>query len=172
MISDSGLVQLLDRDLPRLLRRDAGALSQVVARCVAIKADVVAADERDSGVRAILNYGHTVGHALEAAAGFSADLTHGEAVAVGMRVAGRLSRSLLRCPRSDIEWQDAMLQRCGLDQTPTVDRRALLDALRRDKKSSGEGIGWVLLARRGAPRFGQLVPEAEVEAALAEVLGG
>ena len=172
MISDSGLVQLLDRDLPRLLRRDAGALSQVVARCVAIKADVVAADERDTGVRAILNYGHTVGHALEAAAGFSEELTHGEAVAVGMRVAGRLSRSLLRCPRSDIEWQDAMLQRCGLDQTPAVDRGALLDALRRDKKSSSGGIGWVLLARRGDPRFGQLVPEADVEAALTEVLGG
>jgi 3-dehydroquinate synthetase len=63
-----------------------------------------------------------------------------------------------------------MLQRCGLEQTPAVDRGALLDALRRDKKASSDGVGWVLLARRGDPRFGQLVPEADVEAALTEVL--
>jgi 3-dehydroquinate synthase len=170
MISDRGLVQVIDRDLPRLLARDPDALSQVVARCVAIKADVVAADERDSGIRAILNYGHTVGHALEAAAGFSQDITHGEAVAVGMRVAGLLSRRLLRCPRSDIEWQDAVLQRCGLDRTPAVDRSALLGALSRDKKSTGGAIGWVLLARRGDPRFAQLVPDSDLESALTEVL--
>ena len=172
MISDSGLVQLLDRDLPRLLQRDPDALSQVVARCAALKADVVAADERDTGVRAILNYGHTVGHALEAASGFSDQLTHGEAVAVGMRVAGRLSRRLLRCPRSDIEWQDATLERCGLGAPPAVDRGALLEALRHDKKASSTGIGWVLLARRGDPRFGQLVPEADLESTLSEVLAG
>ena len=65
-----------------------------------------------------------------------------------------------------------MLERCGLDATPTVDRGALRDALRHDKKANSTGIGWVLLARRGDPRFGQLVPEADLDSALSEALAG
>src|SRR5207253_101763 len=81
---DRGLFELLERNAPRLLERDLSMLERVLFRCVAAKALIVAKDERDRGPRAILNYGHTAGHALEAATGFR--VTHGRAVAFGMRV--------------------------------------------------------------------------------------
>src|SRR5436309_2081926 len=86
---DRGLFDLLQRNTPRLVDRDLSLLERVVFRCVAAKALVVAKDERDRGPRAILNYGHTAGHALEAATGFR--VSHGRAVAFGLRLAARLA---------------------------------------------------------------------------------
>jgi len=170
MVVEDGLVPILDRQLEQLLRRDAELLTDTVRRCCAVKADIVAIDEREAGPRAILNYGHTVGHALEAATGYGDTLTHGEAVAVGMRVAGRLSISRLGCPSGDISWQDEVLRRCGLGGGPALEPPAVIKLIGADKKRSGPRVGWVLLESRGVPRFGQVVPEPEVEATLTEVL--
>src|SRR5207237_5924114 len=83
------LADQLDADHAALLARDPGALEPVVYRCIELKGRVVVADEREAGPRAILNYGHTVGHALEVASGYAA--AHGRAISQGMRVADRLS---------------------------------------------------------------------------------
>jgi shikimate kinase/3-dehydroquinate synthase len=170
MIREDGLGSLLDHHLDRLLFREADVVAEAVRACCEIKADVVATDERDLGVRAILNYGHTIGHALEAATGFGDTVDHGEAVAVGMRVAGQLSVNELGCPDDDIAWQDTMLHRCGLGTAPPVDADRVVRNIAFDKKTVGESVGWVLLEARGRPRCGQIVPEHMVREAMAEVV--
>jgi len=170
MVADASLAGALELFLPGLLRREPAALTQVVLRCCAIKAEVVASDEREAGRRAILNYGHTVGHALEAVTGYSDALLHGEAVACGMRVAGRLSMGLCGCPEEDVAWQDAALARCGLQTAPRVDPAAVVAATRGDKKARSGAMRWVLVERRGEASFGHLVPEDEVLGAVAEAL--
>ena len=170
MIVETSLTGDLDGQLDRLLRRDAGALTETVRECCAIKARIVSGDEREAGDRAVLNYGHTVGHALEAAAGFGDRLLHGEAVAVGMRAAGQLSVRTLGCPARDIDWQDEMIARCGLATTSVFDRERVLGHMRADKKTVRDRLGWVLLEARGHPRTGQHVPDTEVVGALDAVL--
>ncbi|MFN2569728.1 MAG: 3-dehydroquinate synthase [Candidatus Dormibacteria bacterium] len=172
MIDGGMSADQLDGRLDALLDRDPGALAEVVERCCTSKGAVVSADEREGDLRAILNYGHTVGHALEAATGYGDALWHGEALAVGMRVAGSLSRRQLGCPDGDIRWQDIMLARCGLGRSPNVGVDAVIDRLAADKKAVAGTVRWVLLEERGRPRTGQLVPEALVRESLAAVLPG
>jgi len=170
MIAAADLRAVLDGTLDSLLARDAGALVPVIARCCEVKADVVSDDEREAGRRAILNYGHTVGHALETVTGHGDALVHGEAVAAGMRVAGLLSMRLRDCPPDDITWQDETLRRCGLGAVPRgVDPVRVVEATRADKKSRAGAVRWVLLDRLGAASFGHLVPEDEAVDALREV---
>jgi shikimate kinase/3-dehydroquinate synthase len=170
MIVETTLATDLDRRLDPLLARDGDALTETIQACCAIKAAIVSGDEREAGDRAVLNYGHTVGHALEAAAGFGNRLLHGEAVAVGMRAAGRLSVRMLDCPAEDIGWQDEMIARCGLATTLAFDPEQVLGHMRADKKHVANRLGWVLLERRGHPLTGQFVPAAEVDAAIDSVL--
>jgi 3-dehydroquinate synthase len=173
MIAAADLRATLDGTLAALLARDAEALVPVIARCCEIKAQVVAGDEREGGRRAILNYGHTVGHALETVTGHGDTLVHGEAVAVGMRVAGLLSVRLRGCPADDVRWQDDVLRRCGLGSAPGgIDADAVVAATRADKKSRAGSVRWVLLERLGEASFGHLVPEAAAAAALHEVIAG
>jgi shikimate kinase / 3-dehydroquinate synthase len=170
MITESCLSADLDDHLDALLSRDPQALTQAIRECCAIKARVVSLDERDHGQRAVLNYGHTVGHALEAATGMGERLLHGEAVAVGMSAAGRLSILELGCPAGDIAWQDEMITRCGLGISLVFEPERVLEHMRADKKTVGDHLGWVLLASKGHPRSGQHVPEPEVREALQAVL--
>jgi shikimate kinase/3-dehydroquinate synthase len=170
MISDPTLVANLDAHLDRALRREPEELTRTIRESCAIKARIVSFDERESGMRAFLNYGHTVGHALEAAAGLGEGLLHGEAVAIGMRAAGLLSVRELGCPVEDIAWQDEMIARCGLGQAPAVAPERVLEHMVADKKNVGGVLGWVLLEARGRPCSGQHVPEPEVRVALDAVL--
>jgi shikimate kinase/3-dehydroquinate synthase len=170
MISDPTLLADLDARLDLALRREPEELTRMIRESCAIKARIVSVDERESGTRALLNYGHTVGHALEAAVGFGEGLLHGEAVAVGMRAAGLLSIRELGCPVGDIAWQNEMIARCGLGAPPTVAPERVLERMGADKKNLGGILGWVLLESRGHPCSGQHVPEPEVRAALGAVL--
>jgi shikimate kinase/3-dehydroquinate synthase len=144
---------------------DPGALDDVVFACARHKCEVVAADERDRGLRATLNLGHTVGHAIEAASGYSR-YRHGEAVGLGLLAALRLSDAPEL--REEVE---AILSRHGLPVAldPAIDVDATLDALQRDKKRTAGGVGFVLLAEPGAPRIGQLVDPDRVRAAVEEL---
>ncbi len=170
MIAAADLRATLDAHLDALLARDRDALMPVIARCCEVKAEVVSDDEREAGRRAILNYGHTVGHALETVTGHGDSLVHGEAVAAGMRVAGRLSVELRGCPPEDIAWQDDMLRRCGLGAMPEgIDPLRVVAATRADKKSRAGAVRWVLVDRLGSASFGHVVPEAAVAAAIARV---
>jgi shikimate kinase/3-dehydroquinate synthase len=145
---------------------DPGDLDDVVFACARYKCEVVAADERDTGLRAALNLGHTVGHAIEAASGYSR-YRHGEAVGLGLLAALRLSNA--QALREEAE---ATLGRHGLPVTldPAIDVEATLDALQRDKKRTAAGVGFVLLSEPGAPRTGQIVDPDRVRAAVEELL--
>jgi shikimate kinase / 3-dehydroquinate synthase len=150
----------------RLIRElDAAHLAEVVFACARAKIEVVAADERDSGRRAVLNLGHTVGHAIEAATGYRR-YRHGEAVGLGLLAALRLSGA--DGLRADVA---AMLEEHGLPTSidSAVAVEGVLEAIGRDKKRTREGIGFVLLERPGEPRWGQPVPDDRVRAAVQEL---
>jgi shikimate kinase/3-dehydroquinate synthase len=144
---------------------DPAALEEIVFACARYKCAIVAADERDDGLRQVLNLGHTVGHAIEAASGYSR-YRHGEAVGLGLLAALRLSDA------DDLRAQvEELLAAHGLplrlDEAVEVD--AVLDALGRDKKRTVEGVRFVLLSEPGAPRVGQSVDADEVRAAVEEL---
>jgi len=154
---DRGLFDLLQRNAPRLVERDRSMLERVVFRCVAAKALVVAKDERDRGPRAILNYGHTAGHALEAAARFR--ITHGRAVAFGMRVAARIAVAQGICGKRVVEAQDELLEAFGLpNRPPHADPKRVLAAISLDKKARRGKVAWVLPRRIGHAEIGRSVP--------------
>src|SRR5260370_4636240 len=129
---DHGLFGRLKKEGARLRAGDGAMLESVVFRCVTAKALVVAKDEREKGPRAILNYGHTAGHALEAASGFR--ISHGRSVAFGMRVAAQIALSMELCSKRLVESQDEMLAAYGFpSKAPHVEPACLLDAIRLDK---------------------------------------
>src|SRR5262249_3080388 len=144
---------------------DPAGLDDVVFACARHKCEVVAADERDGGLRHTLNLGHTVGHAIEAASGY-ARYRHGRAVGLGVLAALQLSEA----PELRGEVED-LLGRHGLPVVldSTIDARAILDALQRDKKRTSVGVGFVLLSEPGAPRVGEVLDPAKVEAAVKEL---
>jgi 3-dehydroquinate synthetase len=133
------------------------------------KALLVAKDEREQGPRAILNYGHTAGHALEAASGFR--ISHGRAVAFGMRIAARIALSMELCSKRLVESQDAMLTAYGLpDRPPRVDLARVLAAIPRDKKARRGKVAWVMPRRLGHAEPGHAVPSAIVRRILRRAL--
>jgi 3-dehydroquinate synthase len=144
-------------------------LEEVVERSVRCKAAVVAADERETGPREVLNYGHTVGHAIEAASGYA--IHHGRAVAAGMRAAARISAALGLCDRSLVEVQDELLRRHGLPGAlPRLSVEEVVAATAGDKKARGGRGRWVLLRRMGKAEPGHEVPDEVVAGAVAEIL--
>jgi 3-dehydroquinate synthase len=168
IIYDAGLFRRLERDLPRLLRRDERTLAAVIARCCEIKADVVRQDETESGLRAILNFGHTVGHALEAISHYGKYL-HGEAIAIGQVAAAKLSAQVLGLPAEEVERIERIFQRAGLPTQMKLNapqRQKILTATSLDKKVSGGEIKFVLARRIGVVEFGHQVPLAVIEQTL------
>src|SRR5207247_6452299 len=133
---DADLFSNLERDLPRLLRREPRMLAAVVSRCCEIKAEVVRQDEHEGGRRAILNFGHTIGHALEAISHYGKYL-HGEAISIGQVAAAKLSADVLGLPSSDVERIATLFQRAGLPtqvRLTAAQRQKLLAAMELDKK--------------------------------------
>jgi 3-dehydroquinate synthase len=160
IIYDAALFRRLERDLPGLLRREPGTLAAVVARCCEIKAEVVGQDETESGLRAILNFGHTIGHALEAISHYGKYL-HGEAISIGQVGAAGLSGQLLGLPKRDIDRMAGLFRRAGLPTEVRLSparQKQLLSAMQLDKKVSGGEIKFVLARRIGKVAFGQKVP--------------
>jgi shikimate kinase / 3-dehydroquinate synthase len=149
----------------KLKELDPENLVDVVFECARTKLEIVAADERDSGRRAVLNLGHTVGHAIEAATGYER-YRHGEAIALGLLAALRLSDAGEL--RDEVA---ALLATHGLPTKldPAVDVNAVIEAVERDKKRTAEGVRFVLLARPGDPRPGQAVDPAALRAAVEEL---
>jgi shikimate kinase/3-dehydroquinate synthase len=145
--------------------KDPEGFTDAVFDCAVTKVEVVAADERDAGRRAILNLGHTVGHAIEAASGY-ARYRHGEAVGLGLLAALRLSAA--EDLRAELA---AILERhglpTGLEEEPSTE--AILEALERDKKRGARGVEFVLLERPGTPLVGQPLDPASVRSAVEEL---
>jgi 3-dehydroquinate synthase len=168
IIYDAALFRQLERDLPKLLKRDPRVLAGVVARCCEIKADVVSQDETESGLRAILNFGHTIGHALEAISGYGKYL-HGEAISIGQVAAAKLSSLQLGLPEADAQRITALFRRAGLPtkiKLSSSQMNRLLAAMKLDKKVSDGEIKFVLAQRIGRVKFGQKLPQSLVRETL------
>jgi 3-dehydroquinate synthase len=162
IIFDAALFARIENDLPKLLRRDAKTLADIVARCCEIKAKVVGQDETESGQRAILNFGHTIGHALEAISHYGKYL-HGEAIAIGQVAAAKLSARGLGLSAREVVRINDLFERTGLPTSAklnTRQRQRLLGAMRLDKKVSGGEITFVLAKRIGKVVWGQKVADS------------
>ncbi|HEY0504620.1 MAG TPA: 3-dehydroquinate synthase [Lysobacter sp.] len=167
-IFDAEFLTWLEAHAERLLAGDDATLAEAIARSCAYKADIVARDPYEHGERALLNFGHTFGHAIEAEQGYagagSKALNHGEAVAVGMVLAARLSAVLGRSPAADTQRLQALLQRLGLPTVvPTgLQAEALLARMRLDKKADASGLRFVLWERAGLAKVVSGVPDERV----------
>lgn len=149
LIGDVDLFEFLEEHtVPVFTRRDREAVAETIERAVQVKAEVVSADERESGRRAILNFGHTYAHAIESVAGYGT-FSHGEAVAVGMRAGLFLShrRNPEQIPR---DRADELIRAIPVDADPSaLSFESLYEAMKADKKNEGDTIRFVLLDRLG-----------------------
>jgi 3-dehydroquinate synthase len=172
IIYDAGLFARLERDLPRLLKRESKTLGAVVARCCEIKAEVVGQDETENGLRAILNFGHTIGHAIENISGYGKYL-HGEAIAIGQVATAKLSAGLTGLSADDARRIRDLFKRAGLPtqiKLKPAQRQKLFAAMRLDKKVSGGEIKFVLARKIGSVTWGQRAPENLIDRALDEIV--
>ena len=156
---DLPFFEYLEQHVEAILSMDQECLETVIHRCCQIKAQVVELDEKESGPRAVLNYGHTLGHAFEMLAGYR-EFVHGEALALGMVLAARISAGLGYCAAAEIERIESLVARFGLrTQPPTVERQGLLGAIRTDKKSKDGAISFICNLGIGNFAVEQLLPE-------------
>ena len=177
LINDTDFFTWLEAHGSRMMAGDLDALSHAVVTCCNAKATIVAADEREAGQRALLNLGHTFGHALEAEIGFGGELLHGEAVAIGMVQAFELSTRLGLCPEEDTARVRRHLAAVGLptglgamnaerSNTPAPSTRNLLEHMGRDKKVADGRVTFVLARAIGEAFLTRDVQMSDVEAVL------
>jgi 3-dehydroquinate synthase len=165
----SGLLELIEANVTSLRDRSSPLLPGIIRRNVEIKASVVDADERETGLRAILNFGHTIGHAVEAA-GYK--LLHGEAVAVGLHGAMRLGVELDRVDVSEADRMRDLLSAFGLPVSVSADADEIRTYMRQDKKRVAGELHWVLPVRHGGAIIERGVPQEAVDSALGMVASG
>ena len=160
IIYDAALFERLEHDLAKLLKREPKTLTEVIARCCEIKAEVVGQDETECGLRAILNFGHTIGHAIENISGYGKYL-HGEAISIGQMAAAMIS-VMVGLSVGEVERIGMIFRRIGLPlgiQLSASQRKKLLAAMRLDKKVTGGEVKFVLAKKIGEVVWGQDVPE-------------
>jgi 3-dehydroquinate synthase len=140
---DRVFFEFLERNADRIMHLDQECLTKVIQRCCELKAQVVAMDEKETGMRAILNYGHTLGHAIETQSGYGV-LVHGEAIAIGMKLAAQISMRLGYCNQEDVQRIESLLTAFGLSLTPpAVDLNRLRTSVMTDKKSRSGVINFI-----------------------------
>ncbi|MFL5608118.1 MAG: 3-dehydroquinate synthase [Gemmatimonadaceae bacterium] len=150
VIADAAYFARIDESLHALLEGDADATLALVARSVELKAEVVRADEHEHGIRKTLNFGHTLGHAIELTSGFT--LLHGEAIAIGMVLEARLAERIGVAPRGTSSEIERLTARAGLPvaRPAAMSVESVLEATRLDKKARGGAVAYSLPARIGA----------------------
>ncbi|MBI4240377.1 MAG: 3-dehydroquinate synthase, partial [Candidatus Rokubacteria bacterium] len=169
IVLDAGYFSDVEAHIPELLARDLPTLERIVASSCRLKARVVEADETEAELRAVLNYGHTVGHALEAVTGYSR-WTHGEAVALGIAVEARIAERLGLADPDTTQRQLRLLEAVGLPVTFSgVDSALILEAIGRDKKARAGRVPFVLAPRIGTHRLVFDVPTELVVEVLQEI---
>jgi len=171
LIMDEELLRLLEENADAIVSLEPAVTTAVISGSIALKAAVVSEDEREeTGRRTILNYGHTIGHGLEAAAEY-AGMLHGEAVAIGMAGAARIACRLGLLPSELAERQDALIARFGLPlRASGVDPAKVLSAMALDKKVKAGAVRWVLLEGIGRPVIRHDVPPELTEQVVRELL--
>ncbi|HKX55857.1 MAG TPA: 3-dehydroquinate synthase, partial [Xanthomonadales bacterium] len=172
-IMDAEFLDWLEHSVGAINSRQPSALSHMIRKSVECKARVVAADETETGIRAILNFGHSFGHALEAITAYS-EYLHGEAVAIGMVIAATLSEQRGLCPQGTAARLVRLLQAFGLPTTlpASVSNVAMLEALQLDKKALAGGLRLILLQAVGKAMIDDASSRAEIEAALDQCRAG
>ena len=166
VIADAKLFAFLEKRMDAILRRDAKALEFVIRRSIAIKARVVSKDEKESGLREILNFGHTFGHALESVTRYR-HFQHGEAIAWGMMCAALLGHEVAGTPADVVSRIVALVRQMGpLPPWPDATPREMMDAMRSDKKARGGKLRFVLSKKLGQARTFDGVAEKTVECVL------
>ena len=173
VIWDRMLFERLEREADAVLARDAGVLEEIVSRCCEIKADVVGMDEKEANVRAILNFGHTLAHSIEAGVGYG-DVCHGDAVATGMAYAAQISRTERGFPGKEAERLVSLLARFGLPTRPgeaitQVGWGKLRELMAADKKARDRVPKLVLVDKIGSVVFGCEVAERKLEDAFGAI---
>jgi shikimate kinase/3-dehydroquinate synthase len=159
LIRDPALWARLEEKFEDFVQRPE-TLSEVIARCCAIKSEIVSADEREGGLRKFLNFGHTVGHALEAASDYK--LRHGEAIAWGMLIESRLSHAKTGLSASELERIEKLLARFLKPSLEPINHERVRELIRRDKKAHGGRVQFVLLRAIGDPVLCDTLSEAEL----------
>ena len=171
LLGDAAFLGWLEANLEALLQLEPAALTHAIRRCCELKAEIVAEDEREHGRRALLNLGHTFGHAIETAAGYG-EWLHGEAVAVGMVMAADLSRRLGWLADADVERVRTLLVRAGLPvDAPAIGAGRALALMGMDKKVQAGRIRLVLMRRLGEAVVAAEYPPDALTATLASHFG-
>jgi 3-dehydroquinate synthase len=165
VIRDRRLFDFMAGEAARILERDSKALEQIIVDSVRVKAEVVAADERESGLRRILNFGHTIGHALEAATGYDR-LLHGEAVAWGMIAVTAIAQEIGLCNRETAQRIHAAVSAFGPLPRISIGPDEVMTRLKMDKKAVGGVIHWVLPQKIGKVKLVSGIESAIVEKAI------
>jgi 3-dehydroquinate synthase len=168
IIYDAKLFARLERKMPKLLVQDSPVLTSVIARCCQIKAEVVGKDEREAGLRSILNFGHTIGHGLEAISSYGKYL-HGEAISIGQVAAAKISEQNTGLSAKDSARMTSLFEQAGLPthvKLTALQSKQLFAAMQLDKKVSGGETKFVLAKRIGQVVSGQIVAEAIIRQSL------
>ena len=169
IISDGELFKFLETNAEKILARDVEALTHLIKRSCEIKADVVSQDEKENGLRRILNFGHTIGHAIEKVTSYE-KYRHGEALAIGMVGAAMLSESLGKINSADVARLKNLLERLHLEtKCMPCDVDELFHALQRDKKSIGGKVNWVLMDDFGKVSITNAIPEEKLKQILRQI---
>jgi 3-dehydroquinate synthase len=170
IITDRGLFSTLSEVVPLLSSTSLETLIDIVSRCCSIKARVVQEDEKETGVRSILNYGHTIGHAIETITNYS-HYTHGEAIAVGMTAAAKISHKIGTCDQETMELQENLLRSARLPTSIDlpINPRTIVDQLSSDKKKLDGKVRWVLPRTIGDVFLTDDVPARTVLEVLREI---
>ena len=167
-IADENILDLIETNMSQVTNPHSTVLRELIERAIQVKADIVGQDFKESNVRQMLNYGHTLGHAIELAERYQ--YRHGAAVSVGMVFAAELARSVGRLDDATVERHRTILEGIGLPTTYVGDRWAtLLDGIRRDKKNRGEQLRFVLLEAQGKPVIYDVPDESLLFAAYQEI---
>ena len=160
IIDDPELFSFLEVEVEDIRKRDMSFFEKIITRSCRIKKGIVEIDEMEKGVRRILNFGHTIGHAIEAESGYS--ISHGDAISMGMVASAIISERLKYLPSGDRERIISLIRAVGLpDHIPkTLSPEGILSRIKRDKKKQGDTIHFVLLKKIGIPFVNGCVPEA------------
>jgi 3-dehydroquinate synthase len=169
-ILDAGFFDWIESNIDQLVARDHDALAHAILRSCEIKSDVVRRDEREGGLRAVLNFGHTFGHAIENGLGYG-EWLHGEAVGCGMVMAADLSHRLGLVDKASVERVRNLVQKAGLPTVaPDLGLSRWIELMEVDKKNEGGAIKFILLKPLGSPSITG-APRAQLEATLTASVG-
>lgn len=170
VISDENFFAYLENNVEKILARDIEVMRKIICRSCEIKAEVVGADEKESGLRRILNFGHTIAHVIEEETLYK-KYRHGEAVAVGMLGAAIISNKLGKISAADVMRLKNLLERLNIPTTcANLDIDEMYNAMFRDKKTVGGKINWVLMKKFGGVEISENVPADIVKNALKELV--